>query len=152
MIMNTTTNARYDRGLARLTEVVGDAGLQVIDALRRIAPDMARHTIEFSYGDLYARPALDDRSRQIAAVAALSVLGHCRPQLKVHINGALNVGCTPAEIVEVILQMVLYAGFPVATNAMLAAQEVFEERGCLDALRQSPPAESGLAAIAEDAS
>lgn len=52
-----------------------------------------------------------------------------------HINGALNVGCTPAEIIEVILQMVLYAGFPVATNAMLVAHEVFEERGCLAALQ-----------------
>jgi 4-carboxymuconolactone decarboxylase len=62
-------------------------------------------------------------------VAALTVLGHCRPQLKVHINGALNVSCEPATIIEVILQMVLYVGFPTATNAMLAAHEVFNERG-----------------------
>jgi 4-carboxymuconolactone decarboxylase len=133
--MSEMETSRYERGIDRLTEVVGAAGLQVIDALRRVAPDMARYTIEFSYGDLYARRTLDDRSRQIAAVAALTVLGHCQPQLKVHINGALNVGCTPAEIVEVILQMVLYAGFPVTTNAMLAAHEVFEERGCLAALQ-----------------
>ncbi|RDK02739.1 carboxymuconolactone decarboxylase family protein [Paraburkholderia lacunae] len=133
--MNETPTSRYERGIARLTEVVGSAGLQVIDALQQIASDMARYTIEFSYGDLYGRRALDDCSRQIAAVAALAALGHCRPQLKVHINGALNVGCTPVEIVEVILQMVLYAGFPVATNAMLAAHEVFEERGCLAALQ-----------------
>lgn len=145
-------DARYERGLARLTEVVGTAGLQVIDALRAVAPDMARYTIEFSYGDLYARSALDDRSRQIAAVAALSALGHCRPQLKVHINGALNVGCTPAQIVEILLQMTLYAGFAVSTNAMLAAQEVFEERGCLDALRQSASAESRYEATVADAS
>lgn len=136
--MNEIQTSRYERGIARLTEVVGSAGLQVIDALQQIAPDMARYTIEFSYGDLYGRRTLlDDRSRQIAAVAALAALGHCRPQLKVHINGALNVGCTPTEIVEVILQMVLYAGFPVATNAMLAAREVFEERGCLAVLQTS---------------
>ncbi|SEK00974.1 4-carboxymuconolactone decarboxylase [Paraburkholderia diazotrophica] len=124
-------HSRFERGTQRLTEVVGEAGMQVIELLRRVSPDMARYTIEFSYGDIYARGALDDRSRQIAAVAALSVLGHCRPQLKVHVNGALNVGCTPREIVEIILQTTLYAGFAVATNALLAAQEVFEERGAL---------------------
>jgi 4-carboxymuconolactone decarboxylase len=123
--------SRFDRGAKRLTEVVGDAGMQVIELLRRVSPDMARYTIEYSYGDIYARGTLDDRSRQIAAVAALSALGHCRPQLKVHVNGALNVGCTPQEVVEIILQMTLYAGFAVATNALLAAQEVFEERGVL---------------------
>jgi 4-carboxymuconolactone decarboxylase len=123
--------SRFDRGAKRLTEVVGGAGMQVIELLRRVSPDMARYTIEYSYGDIYARGTLDDRSRQIAAVAALSALGHCRPQLKVHVNGALNVGCTPQEVVEIILQMTLYAGFAVATNALLAAQEVFEERGVL---------------------
>jgi 4-carboxymuconolactone decarboxylase len=122
---------RYRRGLERLHEVVGAAGAQVIDALREIAPDMARYAVEFSYGDLYSRPALDDRARQVAAVAALTVSGSCLPQLAVHINGALNVGCTPEMIIEVILQMVLYAGFPAATNAMLTAQEVFRQRGLL---------------------
>lgn len=119
---------RYERGLGRLVEVVGSAGLDMIQALGDITPDMARYAVEFSYGDLYSRPALDDRSRQIAAVAGLTVLGHCRPQLKVHVNGALNAGCTRDEILEVILQMALYAGFAVATNAALAAQEVFKER------------------------
>jgi 4-carboxymuconolactone decarboxylase len=128
--------SRFERGAKRLTEVVGDAGMQVIELLRRVSPDMARYTIEYSYGDIYARGTLDDRSRQIAAVAALSVLGHCRPQLKVHVNGALNVGCTPQEVVEIILQMTLYAGFAVATNALLAAQEVFEERGVLEQLEE----------------
>jgi len=125
-------HSRFERGAQRLTEVVGDAGMQMIESLRRVSPDMARYAIEFSYGDIYARRTLDDRSRQIAAVAALSVLGHCRPQLKVHVNGALNVGCTPQEIVEIILQMTLYAGFAVATNALLAAQEVFEAQGVLE--------------------
>jgi 4-carboxymuconolactone decarboxylase len=127
--MNDVESQRYERGLDRLKDVVGQAGLDVVAALRKVAPDMARYTVEFSYGDLYSRPALDDRSRQVAAVAALTVIGHCKPQLKVHVNGALNVGCSANEIVEVILQMILYAGFPAATNAMLAAEEVFRERG-----------------------
>ena len=61
-------------------------------------------------------------------VAALTALGHCQPQLNVHINGALNVGCAPQEIVEVILHMSVYAGFPAALNGMFVAKSVFAER------------------------
>jgi 4-carboxymuconolactone decarboxylase len=71
---------------------------------------------------------LDLKSREIATVAALTALGYALPQLKVHIHGALNVGCTREEITEVILQMAVYAGFPAALNGMFAAKEVFGER------------------------
>jgi len=74
-----------------------------------------------------ARPGLDRRSRQFATIAALTALGNAAPQLKVHIAGALNVGCTAQEIVEVILQMAVYAGFPATINALNVAREVFEE-------------------------
>ena len=60
-------------------------------------------------------------------VAALTAMGCCMPQLKVHIKGALNVGCTKQEIIEIIIQMAVYAGFPVALNGISAAKEVFEE-------------------------
>jgi 4-carboxymuconolactone decarboxylase len=68
------------------------------------------------------------KSREIATVAALTALGNAQPQLKVHIHGALNVGCTREEVVEVILQMAVYAGFPAALNGVMAAKEVFQER------------------------
>ncbi|PIE54427.1 MAG: hypothetical protein CSA35_05635 [Dethiosulfovibrio peptidovorans] len=67
----------------------------------------------------------------MATVAALTSLGHCLPQLKIHINGALNVGCKPEEIVEIIIQMSVYAGFPTALNAMFAVKEIFQERGII---------------------
>ncbi len=76
-----------------------------------------------------SRPGLDMRSRQFATVAALTAMGTAVPQLRVHINGALNVGCQAAEIIEVILQMVVFAGFPAAINALNVAREVFRERG-----------------------
>ena len=119
---------RFTSGLAKLKEVDGEAGEHVIDALKDIAPDLARYTIEFPFGDIYQRPGLDLRSREIAAVAALTALGTAQPQLKVHIQGALNVGCTRTEVVEVIIQMTVYAGFPAALNGMFAAKEVFVER------------------------
>jgi 4-carboxymuconolactone decarboxylase len=101
----------------------------VVEGLRDIAPDLADWIVDFSYGDVMSRPGLDRRTRQLATIAALAALGHCAPQLKVHITGALNVGCTRQEIVEVILQMTVYAGFPAAINALNLAREVFAARG-----------------------
>jgi len=119
---------RYKRGWEKLKEIDGEAGERVIDSLRDIAPDFARYLIEFPFGDIYSRPALDLKSREIAVVAALTALGNAAPQLKVHIHGALNVGCTRQEVVETIMQMAVYAGFPAALNGLFAAKEVFQER------------------------
>lgn len=117
--------SRYEKGLAKLQEIDGDAGVRVIDSLCDIAPDFARYLIEFPFGDIYSRPGLDLKSREIAVVAALTALGNAAPQLKVHIQGALNVGVTRDEVVEVIMQMAVYAGFPAALNGLTAAKEVF---------------------------
>lgn len=119
---------RYERGWEKLKEVDGEAGEQAIESLKDIAPDLGRYIIEFAFGDIYSRPGLDWKSREIATVAALTTLGNAQPQLKLHIHGALNVGCTREEIVEVIIQMAVYAGFPAALNGISAAKEVFKER------------------------
>lgn len=121
-------DSRYQTGLKKLSEIDGTAGQKVIDALQDIAPDLARYTIEFAFGDIYSRPGLDLKSREIATVAALTALGNCQPQLKVHIHAALNVGCSKEEIIEVITQMAVYAGFPAALNGAFAAKDVFGER------------------------
>jgi 4-carboxymuconolactone decarboxylase len=119
---------RYERGWEKLKEVDGEAGERVMESLKDIAPDLARYVIEFPFGDVYSRPGLDLKSREIAAVAALTTLGNATPQLKVHIHGALNVGCSRQDVVEIIIQMAVYAGFPAAINGMSAAKEVFQER------------------------
>ena len=117
---------KFHRGLAKLKEIDGDAGEAVITALEDVSPDMAKLIIEFGFGDIYSRPGLNLKSREIATVAALTALGYAIPQLKVHIKAALNVGCTQDEIKEIIIQMAVYAGFPAALNAMFAAKEVFQ--------------------------
>ena len=114
---------RRARGLRALGEITGASGESVVESLRDLAPDLADWIVDFSYGDVMSRPGLDRRSRQLATIAALAALGHCAPQLKVHIRGALNVGCTRQEIVEVILLMTVYAGFPAAINALIVARE-----------------------------
>ncbi len=116
---------RYATGLAMLAKVDGKGGEAVVQSLQDIAPDFARYLVEFPFGDIYSRPELDLKSREIAAIAALTALGNAVPQLKVHLAAALHVGCTKEEIVEVIMQMAVYAGFPAALNGLFAAKEVF---------------------------
>ncbi|MEO1392159.1 MAG: carboxymuconolactone decarboxylase family protein [Cyanobacteria bacterium J06634_5] len=119
---------RYQIGFQKLTEIDGEAGEKVIESLKDIAPDLARYTIEFPFGDIYTRPGLDLKSREIATVAALTALGCAQPQLEVHLHGALNVGCTREEVIEVIIQMAVYAGFPAALNGITTAKSVFAQR------------------------
>ncbi len=116
---------RFVTGQEMLQKVDGKGGDAVIASLQDIAPDFAQYLIEFPFGDIYSRPGLDLRSREIATVAALTALGNAAPQLKVHIGAALHVGLTQKEIVEVIMQMAVYAGFPAALNGLFAAKEVF---------------------------
>ncbi|MGF1903429.1 carboxymuconolactone decarboxylase family protein [Aliivibrio sifiae] len=124
-------NLRYTEGLNKLNEIDGEAGQNVINSLDDICPDLAKYIIEYPFGDIYQRDGLDLRTRELATVAALTALGHCHPQLSVHINGALNVGCTPSEVTEVILQMSVYAGFPASLNGMFVAKDVFKSRDIL---------------------
>ena len=126
-------NQRFESGLNKLKEIDGDAGQKVIESLEAISPDLAKIIIEFGFGEIYQRPGLDLKSRELATVAALTTLGCCQPQLNVHINGALNVGCQPQEITETIIQVALYAGFPACLNAMFVAKEVFIERDIIKA-------------------
>ena len=119
---------RYDRGLKKLREINKEGSERLVRNLAPIAPDLARYVIEFPFGDIFSRPGLDLKTREMITVAALTALGNAEPQLKDHIDSALNVGCTKEEIVEVIIQMSVYAGFPAAIRGMSAAKAVFQGR------------------------
>lgn len=123
--LHQDTSERFERGLRALNEIDGHGGQGVVDSLADIAPEFARYLIEFPFGDIYSRPGLDLRSREIATIAALTAMGNAAPQLKVHIQAGLNVGLSRDEIVETIMQMAVYAGFPAALNGLFAAKEVF---------------------------
>ena len=100
----------------------------MVAALADIAPDFADYVLEFPFGDIYSRPGLDLRSREVATIAALAAMGNAQPQLKVHIEAGLNVGLSRQEITEILIQMAVYAGFPAALNGLFAAKEVFAAR------------------------
>jgi len=120
---------RYTKGLDTLAKISPEAQTRITDLLEDICPDMARLIIEFPYGDIYSREGLDLKTRELITIASLTTQGHAQDQLKVHIKNALNVECSKHEIIEVILQMCIYAGFPAALNALLVAKEAFKEKG-----------------------
>jgi len=119
---------RLERGKRVLAEIDGEAGDKVVASLADISPDFAQYLFEFPFGDIYSRPGLNYRDREIATIAALTALGNAGPQLRVHIEAGLNVGLSRDEIVEIIVQMAVYAGFPDALNGLFAAKEVFASR------------------------
>jgi len=112
---------RYERGWRTLAQLDAVGGQRVVDRLNAVAPDLARYTVEFAFGDVVSRPGLELKSREIATVAALTALGNAPAQLKFHMAAALNVGCSRVELVEIIIQMAVYAGFPAALNAAYLA-------------------------------
>ena len=119
-------DSRYKRGLEKIKRIYGESWN--VGFLDDISPQLGRYTVEFLFGDIYNEKELDARSRQIAIVAALTALGNADTPLKIHINGALNVGCKRQEIVEIMNEMAVYAGFPVAVKGLAIAREVFKER------------------------
>ena len=120
-------DSRYERGMALLKKTQGENADKVLKSLENIAPDLGRFAAEFVFDDIYGRPGLDLKAREMISVAALTTLGFAAPQLRAHIGAALRVGCTKQEIVEIILQMAVYAGFPAALNGIQAAKDVFAE-------------------------
>ena len=108
---------RHKRGADALASIHGERGLGYVRKQAEFAPDFADMQVAFPYGDIYARPGLDPKSRQIATIAGLTALGGADHELEIPIRSALNVGCTRTEIIEVIMQMAIYAGFPRALSA-----------------------------------
>jgi 4-carboxymuconolactone decarboxylase len=125
---NMELSVRFKQGWDKLKEIDGEAGEKVINSLKDISPDLGKFIIEYAFGDIYTREGLDLKSKEIAVVAALTAMGTAQPQLKVHINGALNTGSTINEVKEVILQMSVYSRFPSSINGMNALKDVLKER------------------------
>ena len=127
----TTREDRYRYGMSVLDSIDGTAGVNVIESLKDIAPDLGEQIVAWGFGEIYSRPGLAPRDRQLVTLGMLTALGGCEPQLDVHINTALNVGLTPQQIIEAFLHSAVYCGFPRALNATFTAKKVFTERGIM---------------------
>ena len=100
----------------------------VIKSLQDISPDLGKFIVEFAFGDIYTRQALNLQERELVTISSLLTAGSCEPQLEVHINGSLNVGIAPQKVIETFLQCIPYTGFPKVLNAVTVAKKVFKER------------------------
>ena len=132
-----TREQRIAYGRSVLDAVDGEAGHRVMAALEDVSPVLAEQVL-VGFGEVYARPQLSPRDRQLVTLGMLTALGGCEPQLEVHVNAALNVGLTPEQIVEALLHASAYCGFPRALNATFAAKRVFTERGLMPLTGREP--------------
>lgn len=119
---------RYEEGLRILSEIAGNDAQRVSVNLDRTVPGFSKSLIAYAFSDVCARPGVDLKTRELVTVGVLAAMGTATPQLRLHIGGALNLGCTPSEIAEVLVQVSLYAGIPALLNSMAVAVEVFDTR------------------------
>lgn len=118
-----TDEARATRGLALLAELDGQNGKETVARMG----DLGRYIVEFGFGDIYSRPGLSLRDREMAAIAMLIAMGGRDTQVRFHLGAALRIGLTVEELGEIIIQTVPFAGFPTALNAHAILKEVIAQ-------------------------
>ncbi|MBK8958445.1 MAG: carboxymuconolactone decarboxylase family protein [Proteobacteria bacterium] len=116
------------RGKQALDVITGGTTAQALAGVAETSPDLAQWITDFAYGQVVSRPQLDLCTRELVTVASLTTQGFAQRQLTAHVNGALNAGCKPEAVVEVVTQMAVYAGFPAALNGLAVVKDVFAER------------------------
>ena len=125
---------RYRRGIDIAEQLAADKIAHFVKSgVAEVAPDFARMVIEFAFGDIYSRDGLDLRSRELIAIAALATSGVAGPQLRVHVESAASAGISKPEIVEIFMQIALYAGFPTALNALAECHDLLTDDNCVTA-------------------
>ena len=123
------TSEKFEKGLAVRREVLGhehvDKSIAAADDFNR---PMQELVTEYCWGEVWARPGLDRKTRSIINLAMLTALN--RPhEIKLHVRGAINNGLSKAEITEIFLQTAIYCGVPAAIDSFRIGKEVFEEMG-----------------------
>jgi 4-carboxymuconolactone decarboxylase len=123
----------HARGVSKLQEYtlresgVAATHLKIAEDLNDIAPDVGKYIIEFGYGEIYSRPGLTNQQRTLITIASLVTQGTER-ELELHINTGLTAGLTSTEIVETVIHLIPYTGFPRVLNALYVVKKVFKQR------------------------
>ena len=124
---NQSVDDLYQTGAKAYVEHMGETSAYYTD--HPTAAEMQQLVYEYHWGAIYTRPHLDARSRAICALSAMTVQGRYDRQIRRRIEGALRVGVTPTEIMEVFMQVMLYGGYITTSTAMQIAGSVFTEQG-----------------------
>jgi len=117
----------YEQGMAQGRKMLGDKWDRIVEALEKVDPTLTREVVSYAYGEVYPRPGLDLRSRELMAITALTLQG-LGPQLETHLHAALEAGWSEAELMEAFLHLALYAGFPTALFGAKHARKVIRAR------------------------
>ncbi|WP_429951677.1 carboxymuconolactone decarboxylase family protein [Enterococcus sp. AZ101] len=118
---------KYEIGLKLMDEIIGESGTKVRTSLRKISPDFEKYLVEFPFGDIYSRGNLSLKSKELITIAALTAIGHVPEQLEVHIAAAIKSGWTEKEILDTMIHLSVYCGFPNAINGLNIANKVFNK-------------------------
>lgn len=130
---------RYLRGIEVAEQLAADKLDEFMTSrVAELAPDFARMAIEFPLGDIYTRPGLDMRSREIVAITSLATIGDTGPHLRIHIRAATRLGVSKSEIIEILMQTAIYAGFPTALNAISSCHDLLTDECPRQAARRVP--------------
>ncbi|MGA2630618.1 MAG: carboxymuconolactone decarboxylase family protein [Terriglobia bacterium] len=118
-----------EKGFDILRRMLGDdRAIEIRNAWAKLSPDFAHYVTTFLAGEIWSRPKLDLKTRSLVTIAAMTALN--RPNaLRLNIEMALNNGANKDEILETLLQMAPYAGFPACWEALLIADEVLRKAG-----------------------
>ena len=108
-----------------------EAGLadKVTRRLSELDPGLPALITDYAFGDVVGRPGLNLKTREMLTVASLVTLGNAMPQLELHMRGALNTGVTPEELLEIVIQMAVYAGVPACMNGLTAYRAAMAATG-----------------------
>jgi 4-carboxymuconolactone decarboxylase len=124
----TPEDRALDLGMQVRREVLGDEQVdRAIERTTEFTSDFQDFITRYAWGEVWARPGLDRRTRSCITLTALVALGRL-DELELHIRGALRNGLTEGEIGEVLLQCAVYCGVPAANSAFAVAQRVLSER------------------------
>jgi 4-carboxymuconolactone decarboxylase len=118
----------YQTGLTEIARIDPEHGVAFVEELKKASPDFAEYFVEFAFGRIYTRPVLDPKCKELIAIATLTAMSCNQSHLKLHISGAIKMGCSREEIMEVIIQSVIYVGFMKTTIALNLVKEVFDEQ------------------------
>lgn len=116
-------NNNYEKGSKIMSRLTGEQGKRALEEVQSFSPDFAKLIVE-SFGEIYTRPILDLKQRELLTLSSLITQGASENQLQFHFNAALNIGYTLEEVIEIIIHCSAYAGFPRALNALQILQKV----------------------------
>jgi len=129
----------YLKGLEEISAIDPANGPLFVEELKAFSPDFAAYFVGFAFGRVHARQVLETRVKELVAIASLIALADAKSHLRLRIQGALRLGCTKDELIEVIIQSIVHVGFTRATAALNLVREVCGENATTESREPARP-------------